>query len=45
MIDATVVLAAAVAARHGGVVIVTSDPTDLRHLVVTMKVAATIVTT
>ena len=44
VIDATVALAAAGAARHGNVAIVTSDPDDLRHLVATVGFPATIIT-
>ena len=43
VIDASVALAAAGAARTGNVAIVTSDPDDLRHLLSTMGVAATII--
>ncbi len=45
VIDATVALAAAGAARHGDVAIVTSDPDDLQHLAATIGVAARIIAT
>ena len=45
VIDATVALAAAGAARHGQVAIVTSDPDDVRHLLNTLRVSATMITT
>jgi len=43
VIDATVALATAGAARSGDVAIVTSDPDDLRHLLDTIGVDATII--
>lgn len=44
VVDATVALAAAGAARNGDVAVVTSDPNDIQHLLAAVSVAAALIT-